>query len=272
MIRTTAACLIALAGIATAESVTVTVQPGSSSINVNATLATPVGTDSDTGSSSISGEFVIELDDYGTPTAITVHDFVLVLDDDVMLNFDYGFLGDANATLTGATAVYAEPGTPLGPVAIVSDAFSFADVPTQLGGAADYDYDFFLVGAGSDTFDLSATDVFTAPIDGTVTTDENFVYVNGDLVIDVVAPLLDGLATLTLTGTATINALGDAPAPGGCNAADVEAPFGILDLADIQTFVDAFILMTPAGDVNGDGIYDLTDIQTFVAAFLGGCP
>ncbi len=59
----------------------------------------------------------------------------------------------------------------------------------------------------------------------------------------------------------------------GCtaNPADLAPPFGVLDLADIQAFVNAFV----AGDSLADiappfGVLDLNDVSLFVTAFLAG--
>lgn len=52
--------------------------------------------------------------------------------------------------------------------------------------------------------------------------------------------------------------------------ADLDCNF-LLDLADINAFVQGFSGQTPAGDLNGDGLWDLTDIGIFVASFTGGC-
>jgi len=58
-----------------------------------------------------------------------------------------------------------------------------------------------------------------------------------------------------------------------CNAADLAAPFGVLDLSDIDAFIAAFLLSDPAADIAPPaGIIDLSDIDAFIAAFLGGCP
>jgi hypothetical protein len=59
---------------------------------------------------------------------------------------------------------------------------------------------------------------------------------------------------------------------GGCNAADLAEPFGVLDLTDITAFIDAFTGQTPAGDINQDGFFDLSDINAFATAFSAGCP
>lgn len=69
---------------------------------------------------------------------------------------------------------------------------------------------------------------------------------------------------------ATVEVL--APAGGPCNPADLAQPFGILDLQDINAFVNAFLSGDATADLNGDGINDLQDIGMFVDAFLHGCP
>jgi len=60
---------------------------------------------------------------------------------------------------------------------------------------------------------------------------------------------------------------------GGCNAADLAEPFGVLDLADVQAFIAAFTSQDPAADIAEPfGVLDLADVQAFIAAFAGGCP
>lgn len=60
---------------------------------------------------------------------------------------------------------------------------------------------------------------------------------------------------------------------GGCNPADLAPPFGVLDLADLQAFIIAFIGMDPAADLAPPtGVFDLSDLSAFITAFLAGCP
>jgi len=60
---------------------------------------------------------------------------------------------------------------------------------------------------------------------------------------------------------------------GGCNAADIAEPFGVLDLGDLQVFITAFLGQDPVADVAAPfGVYDLADLQFFISTFLGGCP
>lgn len=57
-----------------------------------------------------------------------------------------------------------------------------------------------------------------------------------------------------------------------CSIADLSEAFGVLDLADINAFVDAVTGGTPAADLDQNGLIDLADIVIFIAAFEAGCP
>jgi len=55
--------------------------------------------------------------------------------------------------------------------------------------------------------------------------------------------------------------------------ADLVAPFGVLDLDDVDTFITAFLGGGPAADlVEPIGVLDLADIDAFIASFIAGCP
>ncbi|MBZ0172178.1 MAG: hypothetical protein K8E66_07350, partial [Phycisphaerales bacterium] len=63
------------------------------------------------------------------------------------------------------------------------------------------------------------------------------------------------------------------PAGAGCNPADLAEPFDVLDLADVQAFVSAFVAGDPVADIAAPfGVLDLADVQAFVGAFVSGCP
>ena len=88
----------------------------------------------------------------------------------------------------------------------------------------------------------------------------------------------NGFGTLTLTRVGYETTIGE-PIPAGvgrpasCNPADLAAPFGTLDLADIAVFVTAFVAgETPADLADPCGVYDLADISAFVTPFGAGCP
>ncbi|USO00008.1 MAG: hypothetical protein H6810_04930 [Phycisphaeraceae bacterium] len=57
-----------------------------------------------------------------------------------------------------------------------------------------------------------------------------------------------------------------------CGIADLAPPFGLLDLADVTTFVAGFLASDPLADLDDSGLFDLTDVTLFVTSFLGGCP
>jgi hypothetical protein len=62
-------------------------------------------------------------------------------------------------------------------------------------------------------------------------------------------------------------------AGGPCNPADLAEPFGVLDLNDVNAFVEGFLSGDPdLGDLNGDGVLDLGDVGLFIESFFGGCP
>ena len=78
-----------------------------------------------------------------------------------------------------------------------------------------------------------------------------------------------GAITLEGVGSVTLVANGT---PGGCNAADIAEPFGVLDLSDLLAFIEAFGAQVEPADYDDNGVFDLNDIQLFITAFLGGCP
>ena len=46
---------------------------------------------------------------------------------------------------------------------------------------------------------------------------------------------------------------------------------GVLDLADINGFIVAFVNQMPQGDLDGNGIFDLSDVNIFIVGFSAGC-
>lgn len=60
---------------------------------------------------------------------------------------------------------------------------------------------------------------------------------------------------------------------GPCNAADVAPPFGVLDLADVNAFINAFMNQDPLADLAPPfGVWDLADVGLFISEFFSGCP
>lgn len=58
-----------------------------------------------------------------------------------------------------------------------------------------------------------------------------------------------------------------------CNAADIAAPIGQLDLDDVNAFLSAFVAGNAAADLVAPfGVVDISDVDAFIDAFLAGCP
>ncbi|MAY73779.1 MAG: hypothetical protein CMJ31_03465 [Phycisphaerae bacterium] len=61
--------------------------------------------------------------------------------------------------------------------------------------------------------------------------------------------------------------------PTGCSAADLAAPFGALDIADVVGFLSFFGAMDPRADLAAPaGTFDIADVVTFLSLFGAGCP
>lgn len=56
-----------------------------------------------------------------------------------------------------------------------------------------------------------------------------------------------------------------------CAVADIAAPFGELNLADVQDFLEGFGTLSAVADINGDGTLNLSDVQDFLITFSNGC-
>lgn len=60
--------------------------------------------------------------------------------------------------------------------------------------------------------------------------------------------------------------------PGPCSRADLAAPFGVLNFADVQSFLGAFGAQLPAADIAAPtGVWNFADIQSFLGVFGAGC-
>ena len=58
----------------------------------------------------------------------------------------------------------------------------------------------------------------------------------------------------------------------GCNRADLAQPFGVLNFADVQSFLGAFGSGLPAADLAAPaGVFNFADVQTFLGLFGAGC-
>jgi hypothetical protein len=99
-----------------------------------------------------------------------------------------------------------------------------------------------------------------------------FVYTSADGTQSVTIPANGGSEPYIGLLGPTPGTCGDS-GPMGCSPADLAAPFGIIDLSDVDAFIAAFLSGDPAADLAAPfGVIDLTDVDTFIPLFLAGCP
>lgn len=267
MFRITAIVAAGLACSAMAESVELTLT-AASNVSFDATLNTPVGSDSDSDSSSISGTITVELDAYGNPTQITLHDYHAAVDQTLNMSFDLGFFGSVDVAVPDASADYSTPGTPTGPVAVAGDtSFYFPAVSTDLTGTGTATGDIFAIGEINETFVLSDFNPFINDFVGSVSVDDGVVTLAGTIAFSGSGEVMTGV-TLDMEGTLTIAATGQAPAQ--CPA-DYNND-GVADFFDVLEFLSDFNTMNPAADINNDTVFDFFDVLEFLSNFATGCP
>lgn len=245
---------------ARAETATLAVDPARSTIA--ATLTILGGTDAD--SSPVTGELLVKIDTVATPLQITGLDFDMALTEplDFMLTFAPG--STFSATVTGLHVVYAQPGTPIGPVPIDAGAFEFASVPTATEGFLTYTATgLACVGLMAqslpcvDTDDLATEPVQSLDMSATIAV-EPVRLVTIESTIDRTMPIdpsNPGLGTLRIAGTVVASAL--VPLFPGDADADCTVNF-----ADITSVLKNFGGAGPTGDADSSGAVGFGDVTS----------
>ncbi|MEM7756155.1 MAG: GC-type dockerin domain-anchored protein [Planctomycetota bacterium] len=239
MMRTALVTLFAAAGMASAQSAAVSLNASSASVAAGGSITVTLAADPDVGGAG-SGVF--------GPAGL------------------YGFGGEISLGGDRAADVTAANASIL--AALPSGATVSTSGAAAVRAGAGRGLDDALPAAATDllSFDLNidagaADGTFTVDFDGAV------VLVEGDALVTYSTD--PGVNQSSLSATTLTVTIGQA----GCNPADLAAPFGVLDLGDVDAFIPAFISSDPAADlVPPVGVIDLADIDAFIAAFLGGCP
>ena len=196
--------LLAIPSLAYVGPFTIPVDESSSGVTVE--LCIPGGCDSDF--SGVSGYFAIALDDNVNPALIDLHDFDLSLTDTIDINISVPF-GGLTAIGESLRLLYAQPGTPFGPVPIEGNAFLFVDVPTNAEGTVAYNATGLvcvaLQAAGlpcTDTRDLGEQGTQSGNMDGTIVVEDGVatLTINPDVEVPL-DPDHPELGTLSVTGT-----------------------------------------------------------------------
>ncbi len=245
------------------------IDPGRSSIELTMTVDVGFASDSDSVASPLSGELSIELDDAGSPASLVLDDTMIVIDQTLKFYWSFGFIGQADATLTGAGVSYATPGLPTPPAPIIAGSFQVPDVPLAFMGEMDVSYT-ILGSGGGESVDLGDQDPFITEFTGQIESAGGMLTLMSSVPVESSVPLTDGsgavLGTVTISGVATLLATGAAPQ---CPA-DLTGDGG-LDFFDVSAFLSAFAAMDSLADLDGDGSYTFFDVSAFLVAFNAGC-
>ncbi len=273
---TTVTALLALnAGLAHASPSDLAIDSTQSSLNLDITLVIGSSVTS-TDSSSLSGTITVDLDDPTTPTTITLHDFQIEIDQVLDFYWSFGFLGSANASMTnpagtGAGSLFFDPLAMPIPSPLVASAFSFPQVPTKIAGIVDASYNILFVGNNSVTVDLSTMTTAASDMPGSATLVDDQLTVTTSILFSGEQPLVDDtgaqIGTILFDGNASIVATGTF---NSC-AADFNSD-GLVDIADVFAFLNAFNTMDPSADLTNDGIVDISDVFGFLNSYTTGCP
>jgi hypothetical protein len=266
------ACALALnAPAALAAPVDMIIDQAQSSIDLTMTVDVSIASDTDSDSSPLSGSLVVEFDDNGMPSQISLIDLMVVIDNTLNFNWSFGFFGSADAVMTNGSVSYAAPGVTTGPVALIDDAFAFPAVPVELDGQLNVDYDIFLVGSDSVSIGLADQGAFDSIIAGDISIVDDTVTISTTLPLDAEQPIEDAdgnvLGTVFVTGSATIVACGSLPS---CPA-DINGD-GMLNFFDVSGFLSLFGAMDAQSDFNEDGMFNFFDVSAFLASYSAGCP
>jgi hypothetical protein len=269
MIRTST-CLIVLAaaGQAAAQPVSLQVDPARSSVDISITLNTPVGNRTDNDSSPVTGFVYLGADNYASPASLVLYDASFTLSNTLNFNWSFGFAGSADATLTDGGIFAANPGVPAGPVPVTAGTFTTPEVLLQAAGVANTNYDILFVGTDSVIVDLGAEGPLPASLGGNISLTEGIIEVTTSSTLTDTFVVIEGLVTADVTTTATIVATAPLPA---CPA-DVAAPFGSLNFFDVSAFINAFVAQDPSADFRVDGVFNFFDVSEYISAFSAGCP
>ncbi len=240
--------------------------------DVNATICiTPPGlsTECDTDASSLSGSLSIELDDYVHPSAITMDDFTLVVDQPMTYSMDWGFfVGSLDIQVTNVVVHYATPGIPTGPVAVDSNGnFDFPVISAYFTGTGAYQGHGPIIGSlvGSGSFDLADFGASDASIAGTVSIANGIITISGAQTFANTGDV-NGVTT-TISGLATLLASGDVP-----NTCRVDLNNdGIVNTQDFLAYLNLWTAGDPQADFNDDGVVNTLDFVVFLNEWTTGC-
>ena len=269
MKRSVSMCIATfLASNTTAQPADLVVDPAQSSISLNVTLDTALGAQTDSDSADLTGSMQIELDSYTSPSTITLIDYELNAGP-LSFFFDYSFLGTVTATADDLSLAMPDGTPPVSGAVMPDGSFLVSGIPNETAGIINVSGTGAVGGAvGGTTVDLSTLTQTPIDISGTVNIDTGEVTLSVLLPIDSSGTDPDTGATVTLTGSTTVIAIGPVPEP-DCPA-DTNGD-GAVTPADFSAWVAAFNTMASECDQNGDNVCTPADFSAWVSNYNAGC-
>lgn len=272
---TAAAGLAILAATAGAEpAFNIVLNQAQSSVTASLTVNGVTGTDT----SPVTGYIRVKLNAASAPSSIELHDFDFAATESLDLVLRYIVfieVGRLTVNATGVGVEYANVGTPMGPVPITSNAFSFANVPADTRGNASYTATGVVCTllqsqnpplACNGALNLAETGTQNAStLPGTITVTNRVATLSGSINISgPINPDNPTLGTLTISGTF----VGSGTVPYCAGDFDQD---GSVAVPDIFAFLSAWFAGLPSANFDGMNGNDVPDIFAFLSAWFAPC-
>ncbi|MBX3401941.1 MAG: hypothetical protein KF699_00880 [Phycisphaeraceae bacterium] len=270
-----AAGIAVCAGTAAAEpAFNIVLNQAQSSVTASLTVNGVTGTDT----SPVTGYIRVKLNAASAPSSIELHDFDFMATESLDLVLRYIVfieVGRLTVNATGVGVEYANVGTPVGPVAITGNAFTFTDVPADSRGNASYTATGIVCTllqnqtpplACNGAFNLADTGTQNAnSMPGTVTVSNRVATLSGSINISgPIDPANPTLGSLTISGSFV--GTGTVPYCPGDFDQD-----GVVAVNDIFAFLSAWFAGLPSADIDGMNGNDVPDIFAFLSAWFAPC-
>ena len=270
--------LTALIGASTVRAATINfnVIPAQSDVTVTIMLDTPVGADTDSDMSAVSGLITADLEAISDPFGeIHITNLSVATTEPTALNFCFvqiiTCLAGVNVT-SGAGDINVVMDTPGAPAQIVGGDFTQTDNDMRMLGSINVDATGLADGQIPEGPFLIDSDPLPNDLSGTIVRNGDLLTLTIDLVADGIIDDPDTGVTTEYSMTGTIVATANAPLP---MAGDLDCS-GTVDLDDAPLLVEA--LLAPGSfsgcdiaraDVDANGVTNGLDVAAFVAAVLG---
>jgi hypothetical protein len=272
---TAAAGLAILAATAGAEpAFNIVLNQAQSSVTASLTVNGVTGTDT----SPVTGYIRVKLNAASAPSSIELHDFDFAATESLDLVLRYIVfieVGRLTVNATGVGVEYANVGTPMGPMPITSNAFSFANVPADTRGNASYTATGVVCTllqsqnpplACNGALNLAETGTQNAStLPGAITVTNRVATLSGS--INISGPINPDNPTL---GTLTISGMfvGSGTVPYCPGDFDQD---GSVAVPDIFAFLSAWFAGLPSANFDGMNGNDVPDIFAFLSAWFAPC-